>query len=85
MTAYILKTVTGLIVLLILMVGFYFQMEIRRRYPGFDPTLWFTGVLFFTGMIYAVMDRNIVIAFIVITVTVAIPLLKQWVVDYWPY
>ena len=36
-------------------------------------------------MIYAVMDRNIVIAFIVITVTVAIPFLKQWVVAYWPY
>ncbi|MGA9535821.1 MAG: hypothetical protein WBR24_07915 [Desulfobacterales bacterium] len=85
MTAYILKTVTGLIVLLILVVGFYFQMEIRRRYPGFDPTLLVTGVLFFAGMIYAVMDRNIIIAFITITVTVAIPYLKQWVVAYWPY
>lgn len=85
MTAYILKTVTGLIVLLILVAGFYFQMEIRRRYAGFDPTLWVTGVLFFAGMIFAVMDRNIVIAFIVITVTVAVPFLKQWVVVYWPY
>ena len=24
-------------------------MEIRRRYPGFDPTLWFSGVLFSRG------------------------------------
>ena len=85
MTAYILKTVTGLIVLLILMVGFYFQMEIRLRYPDFDPTLLVTGALFFTGMIYAVMDRNIIIAFTVIAVTLVIPFLKQWVVANWPY
>ena len=85
MTAYILKTVTGLIVLLILVAGFYFQVEIRRRYAGFDPTLLVTGVLFFAGMIFAVMDRNIIIAFIVITVTVAVPFLKQWVMVYWPY
>ena len=49
MTAYILKTVTGLIVLLILMVGFYFQMEIRLRYPGFDPTLWSRAFFFLQG------------------------------------
>lgn len=85
MTAYIIKTVTGLLVLLILMSAFYFQMEIRLRYPGFDPTLLVTGALFFAGMIYAVMDRNIVIALIIITVTVAIPFLKQWMVAYWPY
>ena len=46
-----------------------YQGVVAKGFPGF----------------FAVMDRNIIIAFIVITVTVAIPLLKQWVVDYWPY
>lgn len=85
MTAYILKAATGFIVIMILMAGFYYQIEIRRRYPGFDPTLMATGAVFLAGMIFAVIDRNIIIAFIVIAVTVAIPFLKKWMVAYWPY
>jgi hypothetical protein len=85
MATYILKTVTGIIVLLILAAGFYFQLEIKQRYPAYDPTLLATGAIFLTGMIYAVTERNIIIAFIVLVATIAVPFLKQWVIIYWPY
>lgn len=85
MTAYILKTITGLVLLMIPVAGFFFQAQIQQHYPTFDPTLWATGSLFIGGMVYAVMARNIVIAMIVLVATVAIPFLKQWAVLYWPY
>jgi hypothetical protein len=44
-----------------------------------------TGIFFLAGIIYAVIDRNIIIAFITMTVAVAIPYLKQWIVAFWPY
>jgi hypothetical protein len=84
-TTYILKTISGLILLLILAVGFYFQLEIKQRYPAYDPTLLATGAIFVAGMIYAVMERNIVIAIVVLLTTIAVPFLKQWVIIYWPY
>ena len=85
MTTSILKTISGLILLLILAAGFYFQLEIKQRYPAYDPTLLATGAIFVAGMIYAVMERNIIIAFIVLVATIAVPFLKQWVIIYWPY
>jgi hypothetical protein len=85
MTAYILKTVAGLVLLIIPVAGFFFQARIQQHYPAFDPALWATGSLFIGGMVYAVMARNIVIAIIVLVASVAIPFLDQWVVLYWPY
>ena len=73
MTASILKTISGLILLLILAAGFYFQLEIKQRYPAYDPTLLATGAIFVAGMIYAVMERNIIIALVVLVATIAAP------------
>jgi hypothetical protein len=84
-TTSILKTISGLILLLILSAGFYFQLEIKQRYPAYDPTLLATGAIFVAGMIYAVMERNIIIAIVVLLATIAVPFLKQWVIIYWPY
>ncbi len=80
-----IKTFIGILALLVLIAGFYYRIEIQRRYPGFDPTLMATGAFFLAGIIYAVIDRNIVIAFITMAVTAAIPYLKQSIVAYWPY
>ena len=85
MTTSILKTISGLILLLVLAAGFYFQLEIKQRYPAYDPTLLATGAIFVAGMIYAVMERNIIIAFVILVATIAVPFLKQWVIIYWPY
>ena len=85
MTTHILKTITAFILLLIVASGLYFQIEIKRHYPDYDPTLLATGAIFFFGMIYAVMERNIIIAFIVLVATIAVPFLKQWAIIYWPY
>ena len=85
MTTSILKTISGLILLLILSAGFYFQLEIKQRYPAYDPTLLATGAIFVVGMIYAVMERNIIIAIFVLLATIAVSFLKQWVIIYWPY
>ena len=85
MTTSILKTISGLILLLILAAGFYFQLEIKQRYPAYDPTLLATGAIFVAGMIYAVMERNIIIAIVVLLATIAVPFLRQWVIIYWPY
>lgn len=85
MTASILKTISGLILLLIVAAGVYFQLEIKQHYPAYDPTLLATGAIFVAGMIYAVMERNIIIALVVLLTTIAVPFLKQWVVIYWPY
>ena len=85
MTTSILKTISGLILLLILAAGFYFQIEIKQRYPAYDPTLLTMGAIFVAGMIYAVMERNIIIAIVVLLTTIAVPFLKQWVIIYWPY
>jgi hypothetical protein len=84
-TTSILKTISGLILLLILAAGFYFQLEIKQRYPAYDPTLLGTGAIFVAGMIYTVIERNIVIAIVVLLATIAVPFLKQWVIIYWPY
>ncbi len=85
MTSYRIKAAIGIIALVVLVICFGYQMEIRQRYPEFDPTLMATGVFLLAGMIYAVIDRNIIIAFITFAVTVAIPFLNQWIVAYWPY
>ena len=85
MTTSIFKTISGLILLLILSAGFYFQLEIKQRYPAYDPTLLATGAIFVAGMIYAVMERNIIIAIVVLLATIAVSFLKQWVIIYWPY
>ena len=85
MTTSILKTIGGLILVLIVAAGFYFQLEIKQRYPAYDPTLLATGAIFVAGMIYAVMERNIIIALVVLVATIAVPFLKQWVIIYWPY
>ncbi|GAB6908824.1 membrane hypothetical protein [Desulfosarcina cetonica] len=79
------KAVIGIITLLVLIAGFHYRMEIQQRYPEFDPTLMATGIFFLAGIIYAVIDRNIIIAFITMAVAVAIPYLRQWIVVYWPY
>jgi uncharacterized paraquat-inducible protein A len=44
-----------------------------------------TGAIFVAGMIYAVMERNIIIALVVLVATIAAPFLKQWIIIYWPY
>ena len=80
-----IKAAIGILSLLVLIAGFYYRLEIQQQYPGFDPTLMATGAFFFTGIIYAVIDRNITIAFITMAVTAAIPYLKQSIVAYWPY
>jgi hypothetical protein len=84
-TASILKTISGLILVLIVAAGFYFQLEIKQRFPAYDPTLLATGAIFVAGVIYAVMERNIIIALVVLVATIAVPFLKQWVIIYWPY
>jgi hypothetical protein len=85
MTAYIIKTVTGIVLMIIPVAGFFFQTQIRHHYPAYDPTLWASGSLFIGGMVYAVMARSIAIAMLVLVASVAIPFLNQWVVLYWPY
>jgi hypothetical protein len=85
MTFYKVKAAIGIFALLVLVAGFYYRIEIQQRYPEFDPTLMATGVFFLAGIIYAVIDRNIIIAFVTMAVAVAIPHLKQWIVVYWPY
>ena len=85
MTLYRVKSAIGIMVLIVLVAGFYYRIEIQQRYPEFDPTLMATGIFFLAGIIYAVIDRNIIIAFITMVVAVAIPYLKQWIVAYWPY
>jgi hypothetical protein len=84
-TTSILKTISGLILVLIVAAGFYFQLEIKQRFPAYDPTLLATGAIFVAGVIYAVMERNIIIALVVLVATIAVPFLKQWVIIYWPY
>ena len=75
----------GLILVLIVAAGFYFQLEIKQRYPAYDPTLLATGAIFVAGVIYAVMERNIIIALVVLVATIAAPFLKQWIIIYRPY
>jgi hypothetical protein len=84
-TVSILKTISGLILVLIVAAGFYFQLEIKQRFPAYDPTLLATGAIFGAGVIYAVMERNIIIALVVLLATIAVPFLMQWVIIYWPY
>jgi hypothetical protein len=84
-TTSILKTISGLILVLIVAAGFYFQLEIKQRFPAYDPTLLATGAIFVAGVIYAVMERNIIIALVVLVATIAVPFLRQWVIIYWPY
>lgn len=79
-----LKSLPVALLLLCIPACVYFEPQIRAHIPAYSSTLFFSGMLCFCGLIYALLARNFLIAVITILVTVALPRLVVWIVIYWP-
>lgn len=61
----------------------FFGEIVRRFYPDFSTMLFVSFVIFFAGIAYAIIERNIVIGILTILVTMLIPFITKNFMDYW--
>jgi len=45
----------------------------------------FSMMIFMVGIVYAIIERNFIIALVSIGAAVVLPWVKSWIVLYWPY
>ena len=64
--------------------GVYYESVIRKYYPDYSAILFVSAILCATGLIYALVMRNIMIALLALLGTAAIPFLVDWIRLYWP-
>jgi hypothetical protein len=79
------KVTLVLILILSMFAGIYYELSIKRYFPAFSAVLFVSGVVCFSGLVYAMVMRNILIAVLIIIGTAAVPWLFNWFAAYWPY
>jgi hypothetical protein len=65
--------------------GIYYESVIRRYFPAYSAILFVSGIVCVTGLVYALIMRNVFIALLTIIGTAAIPWLVNWFMAYWPF
>ena len=78
------KVTLVLILILSMIAGIYYELSIRRYFPTYSAVLFVSGVVCFSGLVYALVMRNVFIALLVIIGTAAVPWLFNWFAAYWP-
>lgn len=63
--------------------GLFFESHIKAFYPGFSSVLFFSGLIFFGGIGYAIIERNMTIGIMAVFISFLIPLLGKWMASYW--
>lgn len=63
----------------------FFGSFVRKYYPGFSTMLFISSVVFFSGIGYAIIERNIAIGILTIFVTMLIPFIKTMLANYWEW
>ena len=67
----------------IFIVTLFFGSFVRVYYPDFSTMLFVSFVIFFGGIGFAIIERNIVIGVMAILVTMLIPFITKNFMDYW--
>jgi hypothetical protein len=63
----------------------FFGSFVRKYYPGFSTMLFISSVVFFAGIGYAIIERNMAIGILTIFVTMLIPFIKTMLANYWEW
>jgi hypothetical protein len=79
----IISVAAGVMFTCVFIFALFFGEIVRRFYPDFSTMLFVSFVIFFAGMAYAIIERNLVIGILTILVTMLIPLITKNFMDYW--
>ena len=63
--------------------GIFFGSFVREYYPDFSTMLFISSVIFFGGIAFAIVERNIVIGILTIFLTMIIPFISTRMEGYW--
>ncbi|NVM20479.1 MAG: hypothetical protein HWN68_01695 [Desulfobacterales bacterium] len=63
----------------------FFAPFLKQHYPGFSTVLFISSVIFFAGIGYAIIERNMAIGILTIFVTMLIPFIKTMLANYWEW
>lgn len=63
--------------------GIFFGSFVRKYYPGFSTMLFISSVIFFGGIAFAIVERNIVIGIVTVLVTMLVPFIAARVEACW--
>ena len=63
----------------------FFAPFLKQYYPGFSTLLFISSAIFFAGIGYAIIERNIAIGILTIFITMLIPFIKTMLANYWEW
>ena len=63
----------------------FFAPFLKQYYPGFSTLLFISSAIFFAGIGYAIIERNMAIGILTIFVTMLIPFIKTMLANYWEW
>ena len=63
----------------------FFAPFLKQHFPGFSTVLFASSAVFFAGIGYAVIERNITIGILTVFVTMLIPFIETMLADYWEW
>jgi len=63
----------------------FFAPFLKQYYPGFSTLLFISSAIFFAGIGYAIIERNIAIGILTIFITMLIPFIKTMLASYWEW
>lgn len=63
----------------------FFAPFLKQYCPGFSTMLFISSAIFFAGIGYAIIERNIAIGILTIFVTMLIPFIKTMLANYWEW
>jgi len=67
------------------MGALFFTPFLKQYYPGFSTVIFISSAIFFAGIAYAIIERNIAIGILTIFVTMLIPFIKMMLANYWEW
>ena len=79
----IISVAAGVMLTCIFIVTLFFGSFVRVYYPNFSTMLFVSFVIFFGGIGFAIIERNIMIGVMTILVTMLIPFITKNFMNYW--
>lgn len=79
----IISVAVGVMFTCIFIVTLFFGSFVRVYYPDFSTMLFVSFVIFFGGIGFAIIERNIMIGVMTILVTMLIPFITKNFMNYW--
>ncbi len=78
----IISVAAGVIFTCVVIVTLFFGELVRSFYPDFSTMLFISSVIFFGGIGFAIVERNIVIGILTILATMLIPFIAK---NFWKF